>query len=66
MFTTSAPRITVRFVALLTAVSLVLSAFPAAFFVANAEDTVPPVDTPSDLRAVPVDVQAHGLADDVT
>ncbi len=47
MFTTSAPRITVRFVALLTAVSLVLSAFPAAFFVANAEETVPPVETPA-------------------
>ena len=44
MFTTSAPRITVRFVALLTAVSLVLSAFPAAFFVANAEEPVPPAE----------------------
>lgn len=47
MFTTNAPRITVRFVALLTAVSLVLSVFPAAFFVANAEGEIPPVDTPA-------------------
>ncbi|MFN3692858.1 MAG: peptidoglycan-binding domain-containing protein [Candidatus Paceibacteria bacterium] len=45
MFTISAPRITIRFVALLTAVSLVLSAFPAAFFVANAEGEIPPVET---------------------
>ncbi|MFM2340099.1 MAG: hypothetical protein RLZZ360_735 [Candidatus Parcubacteria bacterium] len=44
MFNTSAPRITVRFVALLTAVSLVLSAFPAAFFVANAQTL--PIDEP--------------------
>lgn len=51
MFTTSAPRITVRFVALLTAVSLVLSAFPAAFFVANAQEVppeVPATETPAD------------------
>lgn len=51
MFTTSAPRITFRFVALLTAVSLVLSAFPAAFFVANAQEVppeVPATETPAD------------------
>ncbi len=57
MFTTSAPRITVRFVALLTAVSLVLSAFPAAFFVANAQEVppeVPATDTPAEEVTDPV------------
>ncbi len=48
MYTNSASRISVRFVALITAVSLILSAFPASFFVAFAQENTEtaPVETP--------------------
>jgi peptidoglycan hydrolase-like protein with peptidoglycan-binding domain len=47
MNTNSASRISVRFVAVITAVSLILSAFPASFFVANAQENTEtaPVET---------------------
>lgn len=48
MFTISASRLSVRFVAFITVVSLIMSAFPASFFVANAQVNDPIIEGTTD------------------